>query len=740
MKRIFWILAILIIPSFVFSQGVMVFDRAADIVFTPAGDIAAVEVQSAIEEVDSEKQALLVNSAGLISALDDETGSGLAVFSISPVFTTPNIGSATGNITGNAGTATALAADGANCTDGYSPLGVDASGAVESCFDVWTEAENTAAGYTANVGDFLADGSVPMTGALITGHGSILANATASGVVTLGGTGGTNDENLLLNFETVANTIKFDSSSEVDTFEFGADISVQAGDLAMDCDGDATTTVGTCDFAPDFDARFTLMGDDTIDYDGNDIADGVYLCTANLGAASRIRVDLNQDCTDNGGTDGTYIFGPAAPCNAKVTSAWGFIDEDADGLLDNGEDLYIDKTPTTTFYNGGAGDIYALHRIYLENGEYIQNSTNEEICVVGAEDICFQTNAGTNEVGMRSRTGASLIRFGFGINIGNDVYMSYGSGPDAQMGWETTGNRSLQIGTRVNAATASGYVSLMEYGGMGNVNRSPLAYSANPVFRGYSSDTTIALDYWEITHNQADVLFNSGAGDIKFDPAGGELIITDGSKLQVNSLGDDKSVQLSQDGTNGVISGDGSLDIQMPLITDAITSSGAVDLSSAFLELPNSAGPAVGVEGRIAYDTDDEALEVFDGVNSRLIPTVHTIQKTIIDPSSMQSAEDAVPLFYVHADAYPGGIKLLSIQMGADQANSAGITFEEWSNTTTHLSDIETITFVSSTGVADDGSLADSDIASGNWIFADLDTTDLNFLSIAITYWIKEND
>ena len=167
---------------------------------------------------------------------------------------------------------------------------------------------------------------------------------------------------------------------------------------------------------------------------------------------------------------------------------------------------------------------------------------------------------------------------------------------------------------------------------------------------------------------------------------------------------------------------------------------GTHDYGGAFLELPNSANPAVVVEGRIAYDTDDEALEVFDGVNSRLIPTVHTIQKTIWDPDGIQSTEDAVPLFYVHADAYPGGIKLLSIQMGADQANSAGIAFEEWSNTTTHLSDIETITFVSSTGVADDGSLADSDIASGNWIFADLDTTDLNFLSIAITYWIKEND
>lgn len=63
------------------------------------------------------------------------TGSGTGVFArvSSPVFTTPNIGSATGSITGNAGTATALAANGANCSAGSYPLGVDASGATESC-------------------------------------------------------------------------------------------------------------------------------------------------------------------------------------------------------------------------------------------------------------------------------------------------------------------------------------------------------------------------------------------------------------------------------------------------------------------------------------------------------------------------------------------------------------------------------------------------------------------------------
>ena len=49
----------------------------------------------------------------------------------------------TGNATGNAPTATALAANGANCSSGQAPLGVNASGAAESCFEVTEQSELT---------------------------------------------------------------------------------------------------------------------------------------------------------------------------------------------------------------------------------------------------------------------------------------------------------------------------------------------------------------------------------------------------------------------------------------------------------------------------------------------------------------------------------------------------------------------------------------------------------------------
>ena len=65
----------------------------------------------------------------------------------------------------NVGTATALAANGANCSTGNAPLGVDASGAVESCFDVWTEAENTAAAYISGNETITLSGDISGSGA-----------------------------------------------------------------------------------------------------------------------------------------------------------------------------------------------------------------------------------------------------------------------------------------------------------------------------------------------------------------------------------------------------------------------------------------------------------------------------------------------------------------------------------------------------------------------------------------------
>jgi hypothetical protein len=86
-----------------------------------------------------------------------------------------------GNLGGTASTSQALAANGANCTAGSTPLGVDASGAVEGCFDVWTEAENTSAGYLTALS--------PWTSNIVADNYNLSGFGTATGTtLTVSGT------------------------------------------------------------------------------------------------------------------------------------------------------------------------------------------------------------------------------------------------------------------------------------------------------------------------------------------------------------------------------------------------------------------------------------------------------------------------------------------------------------------------------------------------------------------------
>lgn len=55
LNRLFLIALVLSIPTICFPQGVAIFGSAIEILFTPAGDIAATDVQNAIEELDNEK-------------------------------------------------------------------------------------------------------------------------------------------------------------------------------------------------------------------------------------------------------------------------------------------------------------------------------------------------------------------------------------------------------------------------------------------------------------------------------------------------------------------------------------------------------------------------------------------------------------------------------------------------------------------------------------------------------------
>jgi len=87
-------------------------------------------------------------------------------------------GNLTGAVTGNASTATALAANGANCNAGEYPLGVNASGAVENCTDATTEINTI-------VGNYLPLAGGTLTGTLIGTNASLSGNLEVSGTASV---------------------------------------------------------------------------------------------------------------------------------------------------------------------------------------------------------------------------------------------------------------------------------------------------------------------------------------------------------------------------------------------------------------------------------------------------------------------------------------------------------------------------------------------------------------------------
>jgi len=177
------------------------------------------------------------------------------------------------------------------------------------------------------------------------------------------------------------------------------------------------------------------------------------------------------------------------------------------------------------------------------------------------------------------------------------------------------------------------------------------------------------------------------------------------------------------------------------LLNDGDVGTGVYDLGGATsLEIPNDANPTTTVEGQIAYDTDDEAIEVYDGSASRLIGTVHIFSGSIYDPDSIQSTEDAIPILAVESDWAPHGIKLLSVGIKTDSSSSYSVNFEEWTSPDSgSTSTIELVATDTSYEAEDDG-IDDSDIAVGSIIYIDLPDTDIDMLQVWGTYYVKDGD
>lgn len=175
---------------------------------------------------------------------------------------------------------------------------------------------------------------------------------------------------------------------------------------------------------------------------------------------------------------------------------------------------------------------------------------------------------------------------------------------------------------------------------------------------------------------------------------------------------------------------------------DGDTYSGAHDYGGATsVEVPNGANPTTDAEGEVAYDTDDDALEVYDGSASRLIPTKMTAQMTVFDPDTIQTTSDALPMLAVEADWAPHGITIVDCGIKTDSSSTYSLNFEEWTSPSDGSpSTIETVATSTSYEASDDGTLSDASIAAGSIIYIDLPATDVNTLQVWFTYYINDGN
>lgn len=167
----------------------------------------------------------------------------------------------------------------------------------------------------------------------------------------------------------------------------------------------------------------------------------------------------------------------------------------------------------------------------------------------------------------------------------------------------------------------------------------------------------------------------------------------------------------------------------------------AYDLGAATsLEIPNAANPTTDAEGEIAWDSDDDAIEVYNGSASYVLPLLQSRTWTIIQPDSVQSYVDTLILMHVMAEAFAHGITIADISIQSDiDYTSEVFTFVELNTyPSTTPSVIEAVT--SDTYYEeDDGTLSDASVASDAFVALVLDGTPENaeMVAITITYYIN---
>jgi hypothetical protein len=303
--------------------------------------------------------------------------------------------------TSNAATASALAANGANCAAGSYPLGVDASGAAESCTDATTEIDSAIATHLSVSASEGAEGHIELATNAETVTGTDTARAVTPDGLTdkmaaPGEIGGTTPA--AGNFTTLATTgtSTFGSAGGAGTLNIGsaaADDTEPTLVLRGDADEDAGDDVQenlTLTLAPAADPTDATWGWTSTQGAGYTFDKKVY---ANGGVLSLTPMtDAAADFAAN--FTGAYLYGGTFVCDTTGTIQ---LPEMAAGM----NFTIITKGDIEVVIDTNAADGYLMDGTTNAEGKNLTNlSTSGDIAVIqyyDADDWLITTNGWTPE-------------------------------------------------------------------------------------------------------------------------------------------------------------------------------------------------------------------------------------------------------------------------------------------------------------------------------------------------------